>query len=116
MMKQPSLRFEFAVVMLAAAWILLGAIREFYQIAWGTGVWLGQFAVTWFLAFVLFSLFCILWLFCIAVLLWRPQTFERLFSWLEMLRAKIGFLRWFIAAFLCLVPVYILQYTFWGIV
>ncbi len=116
MIRRTRIRFEFLVIMLAAAWVLFGALSEFYQIAWGTGVWLGQFALTWFIAFILFSLFCVMSWLSLAVILWRPQTFEQMLELLKVLRAKMGFLRWLIAALLLLAPVYVLQYMFWGLV
>jgi hypothetical protein len=95
---------------------LSGAAFEFYQIAWGTGIWLGQFALTWFLAFGLFSVFCLFILALTVLFLWQPGRFGKPFSYLAASRNRLGLLRWIVFVLLLLVPVYILQYTFWGVV
>lgn len=109
-------RFDFIGILLAAAWVLVGAGVEFYQIAWGTGIWLGQFALTWFVAFILFVLFGIACLTCLTLILWQTHRLERFSAWLGSFRNRMGNLRWILAACLILLPVYLLQYTFWGIV
>ena len=51
-----------AKILLAAvfAYILIRACVEFYAVAWGTGVWLGEFSLKWGIGFFGFVLFCIL--------------------------------------------------------
>jgi hypothetical protein len=116
MITRPQVRFEFIAFLLVAAWTLIGAAVEFYNIGWGTGVWLGQFALTWFAAFVLFVLFCIICFVCVVLVLWQPERLQGLSSFFERLRSQIDPVRWLVAAFLIFIPVYLLQYTFWGIV
>lgn len=115
-MKLSSFRWALVLSIIAAAWILIGAATEFYQIAWGTGIWLGQFAPSWFGLFVLFVLFCVSILLIVALLFWQPQKFDRVLTFLASLRNRLGILRWFVFAVVLLIPVCILQYTFWGIV
>lgn len=109
-------RSENIFLFLAGAWILSGACAEFYNIGWGTGIWLGQFSLKWALAFFLFGLFCILCLIGICIILWSPQTLERTSKRLSTLRAGLGRVRGIFAIILVIIPAYILQYTFWGIV
>ena len=98
------------------AWVLFSAGVELYNIAWGTGIWLGQFAPKWTLTFILFIVFCVLFLAGMEIVLRAPQNLGWLFEWLARLRDKLGFLRWVLAFLLVVLPVYLLQYTFWGIV
>lgn len=35
---------EKILLTLGVAWVLYGACGEFYQIAWGTGTWRGEFS------------------------------------------------------------------------
>ncbi|MBN2119192.1 MAG: hypothetical protein JW730_21660 [Anaerolineales bacterium] len=89
---------------------------EFYNIAWGTGVWLGQLALKWALALFLFGLFCILCLVGTWIVLWSLKKLERPFESLSSFRDRLGTFRWVLAALFLAAPVYFLQYTFWGIV
>ncbi len=106
---------RYLLVMLTI-WLLTGAVLEFYQIGWGTGVWLGQFAPSWFGAFCGFVLFSVFLLVIGIGILWQPQKFDRTVVFLAAIRNKLGVIRWWIALALLLLPVLILQYTFWGIV
>ncbi len=105
------------LLLIATAWVLYGAGAEFYHIAWGTGTWLGQFSLKWGLAFFVFSALCIAGVVAVGYLLWKPLVPKRLFGQLlRLLRRRVGILRWLLAVVIILLPVYILQYTFWGIV
>jgi hypothetical protein len=87
---------------------------EFERIAWGTGVWLGQFAFTWAVALFLFGLFGLLCLTLIWLILWSPHRLEKVFRFLLGFRERLGSLRWVLVLLFLLLPVYFLQYTFWG--
>lgn len=116
MKKQPHINVEAWLLLAATAWILIGAMKEFYQIAWGTGTWFGQFAPSWFFAFLIFGLFCtVAWFFLTTVVL-QPQRPEQIAAKLEALRARTAPERWLIAACLVLGLIYALQYTFLGLV
>lgn len=105
------------LLLIATAWVLYGAGAEFYHIAWGTGTWLGQFSLKWGLAFFVFSALCIAGVVAVGYLLWKPPSANTLFWGLPLLlRRRAGILRWLLAVVIILLPVYILQYTFWGIV
>jgi len=101
---------------IGVAFLFYGAASEFYQIAWGTGIWLGQFALTWALAFFLFSSFCLLGLVGIWMILWSPKKLERISRALCSFRGRLGHVRWIFALLFLILPVCFLQYTFWGIV
>ena len=104
------------LLLLLAAWVLFMAGMQLYNIAWGTGIWLGQFAPSWAMVFVLFIVFCVLVLIGLEIVLRAPQNLGWMFERLIWLREKLGVLRWVLALLLIFLPVYILQYTFWGIV
>jgi hypothetical protein len=111
-----SRRSEKIFRLISAAWILYGACVEFYNIAWGTGEWLGLFSLKWGLAFFLVMLFCVLCLIVVGILLWAPQRLELLFQQLASLRNRLGLVRWTAALLFVVLPVYVLQYTDWGII
>ena len=113
-MPQRSLSLKRLFLFALSAYILTWSIVEFQRIAWGTGIWLGQFSLKWALALSLFTLFCILCLAVIWMVLWSPQRLEKISDFLLSLREKLGPVRWILAALFLLFPVYFLQYTFWG--
>ena len=113
-MSQRSLLFKQVLIFIVSAYILIWSVIEFEGIAWGTGVWLGQFAFTWTMALFFFGLFCVLCLIGTWTILWTPRKIERLLGFLSSLRDRLGFLRWVSAIIFLLAPVYFLQYTFWG--
>ncbi len=103
-------------IVCAAMALFVGAGVEVYQIGWGTGVWIGQFAPSWFVVFLFFLLFSVASILVVACLLWQPHTLDRTFRFLANLRNQMGFVRWFVAAVFLLFPSFIFQYTFWGVV
>ena len=99
-----------------AAWILAGAARDGFNVAWGTGDRLGEFALTWALLFLLFALFCFgLFLLAMAVL-WRPRALAAFSARLVALRDRLGAARWIFVAALLILPIAWLQFTAWGVV
>lgn len=113
-MLQRSLALKRFLILVLSASIITGSFVEFERIAWGTGVWLGQFALKWAIALFLFGLFCILCLVTIWMTLWSPQRLSRAFQLLVSYRDRLGWVRWVVAIFFLTLPVYFLQYTFWG--
>jgi hypothetical protein len=99
-----------------SAYVLIQSFVEFERIAWGTGAWIGQLAPKWAFALILFGLFCVLCLMGVWVTLWLPQRVAGAGKYLSSFRDRLGPLRWLLATFFLILPVYFLQYTFWGIV
>lgn len=96
--------------------LLTAASMEFYNITWGTGEWLGLFSLKWFLAFVLFELFCVISLEGVILTLWRNEKMFSLLRRTARLRATFGILRWVLSAVILILPLWLLQYTAWGLV
>jgi len=96
--------------------LLTAAGYEFYNITWGTGVWLGEFSLKWGLAFLLFLVLAVAMLQSIILILWRNETILSLLSRLAGFRNKLGILRWLFAVAVLILPVWMLQYTAWGLV
>ncbi len=115
-MSQRSFSLKQLLLFAVSAYVLIQSLVEFEGIAWGTGVWIGQFALTWALALFLFGLFIILCLIGIYTVLWFPQKFDRAIKSLSSIRDRLGSVRWILAVLFLILPVYFLQYTFWGIV
>jgi hypothetical protein len=113
-MSQRSLALQRLFLFALAATILIGSVVEFYGIAWGTGVWLGQLSLKWALGLFLFGLLCILLLGALGITLWSPLKFEGTFRFLASIRERLGPIRWLFAVLFLIFPIYFLQYTFWG--
>ena len=51
-------RIASLLILAVFGYILVRACIEFYMVAWGSGIWLGEFSLKWgagFFAFVLFA-------------------------------------------------------------
>ena len=112
------MREQAVKVLLAAvfAYILIRACVEFYTVAWGTGVWLGEFSLKWGLGFFGFVLFCILSWAGVLLVIWKPSFFGAFPDRVVSFRGKMGGIRWVIVILLLGFPVWLLQYTPWGVV
>jgi len=105
-------------VLLAAffAYVLMCACVEFYAVAWGTGILLGEFSLKWGFGFFGFVFFCILAWSGAVLILWKPSFFGAFPERVVSLREKLRAFRWIIAIVLLVFPIWFLQFTPWGIV
>jgi hypothetical protein len=105
-------------VFLAAgfAYILIRSCLEFYAVAWGTGIWLGEFSLKWGIGFFFFVLFCILTWAGALLAMWKLSVFGEIPDRIVSLRGKLRAFRWVVVIILLVLPVWFLQYTPWGIV
>jgi len=109
-----SQKIESILLLFVSAWALSGACVEFYNIAWGTGNWLGQFSPKWFLLFLFFVLFCTACLGGVLFSLWFPEKPASVFTSASSLRDKLKGIRWLLIIIILGMPVYFFQYTPWG--
>ena len=94
--------------------LLIGAGRDFFYVASGTGSAVGAFSPFWFMLFSAFVLFCLtLFLF---LMLWQRGKLISAITRLISERNKMSFLRWLFAILALVFPVWFLQYSMWGIV
>lgn len=92
------------------------ACREFYEISWGTGNWWGEFSLKWGVAFVAFVFFSILCLIAFAYALNRSAEIDSFLKPLIELRGRMGFTRWLVSAAIAVLPIWLLQYSSWGVI
>ena len=97
-------------------YILVRACIEFYEIAWGTGIWLGEFSFKWGLGFLGLVLFSVLTWVGVLLILWKPSVFGAFPDRIISFREKTQVFRWLVVMILLVFPVWFLQYTLWGIV
>jgi len=88
----------------------------FQNIAWGTGIWWGEYSLKWGAAFFIYIMFCMFLVFIAGCLLWRSENFQQLFEKLIVFRERLGMVRWLLALIVFISPVWFFQYTAWGLV
>jgi hypothetical protein len=115
-MQRSFFRLEYFLLSLGLPWILCGACWEFYNVAWGTGAWLGEFSLTWFIFFSVFVLICSALLIGSEIAIWKPETFSSVSEKFISFRKRMGTVRWLPAIIALLFPVYFLQYTAGGVI
>ncbi|MBE0670204.1 MAG: hypothetical protein IH588_06435, partial [Anaerolineales bacterium] len=101
---------------LAVAYLSVRSCIAFQKIAWGTGVWYGEYSLKWG---VLFFFFCVVCFFLVAAsgfLLWGRDRVAQLLVRLIAVREHLGIVRWIFILSAFFVPVWFLQYTPWGVV
>jgi hypothetical protein len=96
--------------------LLAGSCIDFFDIAWGTGVWLGDFALTWAILFAFFCFCCLLAFTAVFRVIWNDKSFSVLAGRLIGFRNHLGRGYWLLAAFVFVFPIWLLQFTFLGIV
>ncbi len=102
-------------VLLSAA-LLTQACLELNRVAWGTGIWLGEYSPKWAIGFFGFVLLSLGLFASILTLAWAPRRLDPARAALTRLRSRLGFLRWVSAVVFALAPVILFQYTSWGVV
>lgn len=102
-------------VLLSAA-LLIQACIEFHRVAWGTGVWLGEYSPKWAFGFFGCILLSLGLFASLVTFVWFPRWLEPAQAALARLRARLGFFRWVFALAFAFAPVLLFQYTMWGVV
>jgi hypothetical protein len=103
-------------VSLLLGWLLFQACAEFYQIAWDTGEWLGEFSFTWGMLFFAFILVCSALFLLAAFLIWKREVLSPFIDRFIVFRGRFGNLRWFLCILLLIAPIWFFQYTPLGVV
>jgi hypothetical protein len=109
-------KMESLLPSLLTAMLLVKAGIELNRVAWGTGVWLGEYSLKWafgFFGFMLVSLGLVAIIVTAAI---SPYRLDSLKNGLILLRARIGIIRWVLALGFLLAPVWLFQYTSYGVV
>jgi hypothetical protein len=97
-------------------YLLVQSCFGFQRIAWGTGIWWGEYSIKWAMFFIVYVVLCAFSVLVAVLLLWRQEKFQHLFNSLAALRERLGGGRWLVALTLLLLPVWFFQYTSWGLV
>jgi hypothetical protein len=104
------------LLLIGFGYILVRACIEFYNIAWGSGAWLGEFSLKWGVGFFAFAAFCVFSFILAALIIWKQDALARWRERIIWFREKLGGFRWLVILALLVAPVWFLQYTPWGVV
>lgn len=104
------------LLLLIFVYLVVRSCFGFQNIAWGTGVWWGEYSLKWGTAFVLYIAVCIFLIIVAGILLWRIEKFQKIFVEMIAFREQLGLARWFLVLIFLIVPVWFFQYTAWGLV
>lgn len=115
-MKRSSINFGKLIAITAAAWVLIGACIEFYNVAWGTGEAVGLFSPRWLVLFVFFVLLCVCIYAFVGVSVLNSERFSTATQNIITLRNKMPVFSWIFAIVLLIFPAWFLQRTMWGVV
>jgi len=96
----------------AAAALVYGAVIEFYNIAWGTGTWYGEFSPKWGIAFVLFAVICAVLLIAWTIRIWRGMDAPTSVAGQD----RLAVVRRLLGVLVVAIPIGFLQYSPWGVV
>lgn len=97
-------------------YITVRACLAFQQIASRTDPnrWGGS--LSWGVAFAFLILFCIAIFVILIFALWKPETLKSYAQKIIQLRERLGIIKWILSGILFIFPVWLLQYTVWGLV
>ena len=115
-MQQPSATLNRYLLLVLFAYLLTASTVQFWNITWGTGEWLGQFSLKWGFAFLVFVLFCLAALIGARFALFDPDRLAGFSGPFLTLRQQLGFARWVLSLVILIFPVWLLQYTAWGVI
>lgn len=116
MTSKANTNFSKITTLILLGYLLFKACTEFYEIAWGTGDWLGQYSPVWAVFYFSFLLFCLFLLVVTALIFWKPDSFQPLAARIILTREKLGFVRWILWFIILVIPVWLFQYTPAGVV
>ena len=112
-MKQYFGRFSLLVFI---SYLMFESSRGFQKIAWGTGEWWGEYSIKWGAAYVIYVAFCILVILVAWDILFSRNLFQSVFERLIAIRERLGRIPWLLALLILISPVWLFQYTSWGVV
>jgi len=104
------------VIILLLTGVIYRASNEFYEIARGTGSWVGEFSRAWAILYLLFLAFCVSFLAVTVLFIFNNKIFVPIIDRIIMVRQWMGNFRWVLWLIVLFTPVWFLQYTLWGVV
>lgn len=104
------------LILISTIYIFFMAILGFEEISSGTGTLLNMYSLKWGIGLLSFILLCVAFLILIVRVLWRAETFLPLGKKLIIFREKLGIARFGLAVLVFVAPIFVFQFTVWGVV
>lgn len=108
--------FGRSLLFILFVYLVIKSCFGFQSIAWGTGVWWGEYSLKWGTAFLVYITACVLLVIIAGILLWHKEKFKQIFERMIMFREQLGWGRWLLALIVFVMPVWFFQYIAWGLV
>ena len=108
--------FEKISLLTIFVYMVIKSCFEFQKIAWGTGIWWGEYSLKWGIIFAVYILFCTFIVILVRFVLWRRHKMQYPIKKMLEFRERLGIFRWLFAVFIFILPIWFLQYTLWGLV
>lgn len=96
--------------------VLAGSSLDFFDVAWGTGIWLGNFSLTWALLFIFFCLLCLILFTVVVWVLWQDSLCISAARTMVSFRRKLGWARPILILVVFVFPVWFLQFSVFGLI
>src|SRR5258706_5832554 len=103
-------------LLIAIIYILYESVIDFYNIASGTGVWWGDFSLKWAVIFLGFVAFCLSFLLIFGLAIWGNPPLSAYALRIAEMRDRLGLIRWIFVIVVLVLPIWLLQYSYWGII
>ena len=97
-------------------YLIIKSCFGFHNIAWGTGLWWGEYSLKWGMAFFVYIALCVFLVVIAGFMLWQSEKFQQSFEKMIALRERLGRVRLLLALIIFGMPVWFFQYTLWGLV
>jgi len=98
------------------SYLVFESSRAFQKIAWGTGIWWKEYSLTWGAAYLIYTLFCVFLVILASGVLFRWPILQPVFDGLIAFREKLRRARWLPVILIFISPVWLFQFTAWGLV
>jgi hypothetical protein len=96
--------------------VITGACFDFFDIAQGTGTWFAEMASSWALILIVYCFGSLVLLFILLMIIWRDQNYTIFAEKLITFRDKLGLWRWVASVFIFIFPIWLFQFSVFGIV
>jgi hypothetical protein len=103
------------LILISVGYVFYRAILAFEKLSYGTGTWLHTYSVKWGMVFIGVTLLCVFLFILIVQVLWRSEIFYSLASKLIVWRKKNEAARFGIALLVFIFPIWLFQFTVWGV-
>ncbi len=97
-------------------YLIAKSSQGFHKISSGTGTFLGAYSIRWGSAFLIYIAVCALLIVLSIMAFWKRESLRPIVEKMISFRERLGNARWLPALLVFISPVWLFQYTAWGLV